>query len=427
MSRRQQQQEEADAAWWLKVAEIVVTGGIAAYGLYMTAKMVDRMSMLNEPTKEKERQSRAQLAQRLKRPELENMPLDQYEARIASEAVDASTLGVSFADIGGMSAELEEVRDNVVLPMKCWAQFGAKAGEMMSCPAGVLLYGRPGTGKTLTATALAAESGASFLNIKSADVMDKWMGESDKLVRAVFSLARKIAPTIVFIDEVDTLLRKRENDQNGTVASMQGVLLAEWDGLKTLNTSGTGGPVVLLGATNRPHDLDTAILRRMPVQVKMNMPGLEGRLDILHKLLAHSGVQKEESSAGLHEDVDLHNLALRTEAYSGSDLREVVRVALLQRTKRNLKAASREQQVAKAVYDRQMLAWQAKQHPSSSAASSEKQKEGGGGAPVMKTVLPVRTTVRLEDFDFALTKALPTGTAANDYARELGENRGRPW
>jgi SpoVK/Ycf46/Vps4 family AAA+-type ATPase len=80
---------------------------------------------------------------------------------------------------------------------------------------------------------------------------------------------------------------------------MQGVLLSEWDGLKTLNSSSESqGPVVLLGATNRPHDLDSAILRRMPVQVKMNMPGLEGRLDILQKLLGHAGVHKEESAAG---------------------------------------------------------------------------------------------------------------------------------
>jgi SpoVK/Ycf46/Vps4 family AAA+-type ATPase len=122
---------------------------------------------------------------------------------------------------------------------------------------------------------------------------------------------------------------------------------------------------------------------------------------------------------------------MRSEDYSGSDLREVVRVALLQRTKRDLKAASREQQVAKAVYDRQVLEWQAKQDSSSNGTSSGgsggSAAEKDSGAPTMKTVLPRRTAVQLEDFDYALTKALPTGTAANDYARELGELKRGLW
>ena len=99
---------------------------------------------------------------------------------------------------------------------------------------------------------------------------------------------------------------------------------------------------------------------------------------------------------------------MRSEDYSGSDLREVVRVALLQRTKRDLKAASREQQVAKAVYDRQVLEWQAKQDSSRNGTSNGgSAAEKDSGAPTMKTVLPRRTAVQLEDFDYALTKALP--------------------
>jgi hypothetical protein len=101
---------------------------------------------------------------------------------------------------------------------------------MMQCPAGVLLYGKPGTGKTMCAKALASESGAVFLNIKASSVVDKWLGESDKLITAAFTLARKLAPTIMFIDELDTIFKKREGggDTTGAMGTMQGTLLAEY-------------------------------------------------------------------------------------------------------------------------------------------------------------------------------------------------------
>jgi ATPase family AAA domain-containing protein 1 len=399
---------------WLAVGEMAIGMAISVYLGYKLVNLGERSLKQMEDMKggvndAQQAAVRKTLAERLNRPDLGDLQLNSYEVRLSAEVVATSELGVGFSDIGGMDEEVVEVRDNVVLPMQCWRQFGPKAAEMMTCPTGVLLYGRPGTGKTLTAMALASESGAAFLAVKSSDLMDKWLGESDKLVSAVFSLARKIAPTIVFIDEVDTLMRKRENDQNGAVTSMQGILLTEWDGLKVGNT--TSAPVVVLGATNRPHDLDRAILRRMPVQVKTPMPNLQGRLDILNKLLRHSGVYNEEQEGGLDGDVDLQEIALRTEDYSGSDLREVVRVALLQRTKRSLSEASREQQVAKAKYESNVDKWKALGKPAA--------KDGTSGEPVMKSILPKKKKVMLQDFNYSLTKALATGAAASNYAREL--------
>ena len=111
--------------------------------------------------------------------------------------------------------------------------------------------------------------------------MDKWVGETDKFITAIFSLARKLAPSVIFMDEVETLLKKRGGDQSSQVMnSAQGVFLSEWDGLTTTNSSSSlllSAPVVVLGATNRPMDLDKAFLRRMPVQIKTKVPDLDAR------------------------------------------------------------------------------------------------------------------------------------------------------
>ncbi len=176
------------------------------------------------------------------------------------------------------------------------------------------------------------ETGCTFLNIKASSLTDKWFGESDHLVSALFALGRKLAPSIVFIDEIETLLKKRGSDYaNPALHSMQGVFLSEWDGLGALNNvdpnnpfSEKDAPVIIMGATNRPLDLDAAFLRRMPVHIKTEMPDVKARLSILKAQL-----KKEE----LGDNVDLDQLARDTEQYTGSDIRELVRVAVLQRAK----------------------------------------------------------------------------------------------
>jgi len=398
---------------WIRAAELVITASISAVLGYYSIKLASRLmdSLEGKEASASVEQNRKALAAKLNRPELLTMEMNVYEARIVQEVVAANEIGVSFDDIGGMTEELSEVRDNVVLPMHVWRQFGQQGSTMMTCPAGVLLYGKPGTGKTLTAKALASEAGATFLNVKSADLMDKWLGESDKLVLAVFSLARKLAPTIIFIDEVDTLLRRREGESHHAVTTMQGTLLAEWDGIKTDNTRGRGAPVVVLGATNRPMDLDAAILRRMPVQVQTRMPAIEARVDILEKLLLQAGIGASATGVHLDAGVDVRTLGLRTEAYSGSDLKELVRVALLQRTKRMLEAGKREQEAAAKRYEREVAAWQ--------AAQGEEPRGARAVKPVLQQVLPTAIPVGAADFEIAFAKALPTGTAASDYNTEL--------
>ncbi|KAI8905176.1 P-loop containing nucleoside triphosphate hydrolase protein [Gorgonomyces haynaldii] len=185
---------------------------------------------------------------------------------------------------------------------------------------GVLLFGPPGTGKTMLAKAIAKSSGAKFMSVALSDIFEKYVGEGEKNVKAIFTLARKISPCIVFIDEVDALFSaRRTNDSNSTRREIMNEFMAEWDGL-TSNNNG----IIVLGATNRPFDLDDAILRRMPRRVLIDLPTEEARLKILQVHL-----QGEQVSP----DLNLQDLAKRTNLYSGSDLKNLCVAAALQRVK----------------------------------------------------------------------------------------------
>lgn len=168
------------------------------------------------------------------------------------------------------------------------------------------------------AQAIATESGANFLSIDSTTLGCKWYGESEKYARAVFTLARKLSPCVVFIDEIDSLLSSRDDTEKSTIASVKTTLMREWDGLATGTGTGTGARVMVVGATNRPFALDEAILRRMPRRVLVDLPSEEERLGILRVSLA--GVR-------LADGLDLANLAQKLANYSGSDLRELCREA----------------------------------------------------------------------------------------------------
>jgi ATP-dependent 26S proteasome regulatory subunit len=267
------------------------------------------------------------LAKRLNRPEIEAMTFDSYEMRLMVDVLGPDELEVTFADVGGLESQLEDVKDNVVLPIRLWAQDRHRMVGVSPCPTGVILYGKPGTGKSLIAKAIAKECNATFINIKASSLLDKWLGESDKLATALFRLARKLSPAIIFIDEVETLLRKRGGNsgaENQAVVSMQGVFLSEWDGLQTPDPTIGNGPVLLLGATNRLDDIDSAFQRRFPVKIATTMPDTKQRASILQALL------KKEL---IDSTVNLMQIAECTEGRSGSDLRELVRLASLNRTK----------------------------------------------------------------------------------------------
>jgi transitional endoplasmic reticulum ATPase len=221
---------------------------------------------------------------------------------------------VGWADIGGLDEAQLRLREGVELPLKnpeAFHRLGIRPAK------GFLLYGPPGTGKTLLAKAVAKEAEANFIAIKSSDLLSKWYGESEQQIARLFARARQVAPCVIFIDEIDSLVPARGSGSVGepqVTARVVNTILAEMDGMEELQS------VVLIGATNRPALVDPALLRpgRFDELVYVGTPSEEGRAHIL-------GIHTARMP--LADDVDLKAVARETERFTGADLEDVVRRA----------------------------------------------------------------------------------------------------
>uniref|UniRef100_A0A8C8ELZ5 Outer mitochondrial transmembrane helix translocase n=1 Tax=Oncorhynchus tshawytscha TaxID=74940 RepID=A0A8C8ELZ5_ONCTS len=221
---------------------------------------------------------------------------------------------ITWSDIAGLDEVITELKDTVILPIQKRHLF--EGSRLLQPPKGVLLYGPPGCGKTLIAKATAKEAGFRFINLQPSTLTDKWYGESQKLAAAVFSLAIKLQPSIIFIDEIDSFLRSRSSSDHEATAMMKAQFMSLWDGLETDYNC----QVIIMGATNRPQDLDSAILRRMPTRFHINQPNVRQREEILKLILDNENVEPT---------VDFVEIAKETDGFSGSDLRELCRDAAL--------------------------------------------------------------------------------------------------
>ncbi len=264
--------------------------------------------------------------------------LTPYEENIAyGGALHPDDIQTSFADIGGNAqaiSRLHQVTRILLGPAGGGKASPSQEGAVQStrffrAPSGVLLYGPPGCGKTMIARALAKESGVRFIAVDLATIMDKWLGETEKYIGAIFSLARKIAPVIIFIDEIDALTRRRRGGEDHEWSSgMKSQLLSYWDGLSYTPDQ----RILVLGATNRPQDIDEAFLRRMPLQIRIDLPSVEERTAILSLLLADVSIAPSHILAEGDGDVipiDVALLGQITEGFSGSDLYEMARRTIL--------------------------------------------------------------------------------------------------
>jgi transitional endoplasmic reticulum ATPase len=232
---------------------------------------------------------------------------------------------VGWDDIGGLDAARDKLREGVELPLKhpeAFRRIGIRPAK------GFLLYGPPGTGKTLLAKAAARESQANFIATKSSDLLSKWYGESEQQIARLFARARQVAPTIIFFDELDSLVPARGGGlgEPQVTERVVNTILAEMDGLEELQN------VVIIGATNRPNLIDPALLRpgRFDELIYVGTPDTAGRRRIL-------AIHTE--GMPLAEDVDLEALARRSERFTGADLEDLVRRAGLHALRRGLDEA----------------------------------------------------------------------------------------
>ncbi|MES2045936.1 MAG: CDC48 family AAA ATPase [Pseudomonadota bacterium] len=229
---------------------------------------------------------------------------------------------VRWDDVGGLDAAQARLKEGVELPLKdpdAFRRMGIRPAK------GFLLYGPPGTGKTLLAKAVAREAQANFIATKSSDLLSKWYGESEQQIAKLFARARQVAPCVIFIDELDSLVPARGGGlgEPQVTERVVNTILAEMDGLEELQA------VVVIGATNRPNLIDPALLRpgRFDELVYVGVPDQPGRRRIL------SIQTKKMPLAG---DVDLDSVAARTDRFTGADLEDVVRRAGLSALRRSL-------------------------------------------------------------------------------------------
>ena len=226
--------------------------------------------------------------------------------------INPDDIDTSFDTIGGLETVKKELHNLVILPLQRPNLF--QRYKLLRPPKGILLFGPPGTGKTLLAKAIAKESGAVFINVKTSNLTSKWFGDSEKLVSAVFTLAYKLQPTIIFLDEIDSFLGKRRATEQDSVRHIKTEFMSMWDGFSTDHNA----RVIVLGATNRPEELDEAILRRLPRVFEIGLPGCTERAKILEMIL------KDEDIA---PDIDYNSIASLCEGYNGSDLTEMCKEA----------------------------------------------------------------------------------------------------
>ncbi|MBE6511191.1 MAG: AAA family ATPase [Methanobrevibacter millerae] len=232
---------------------------------------------------------------------------------------------VKWDDIGGLDDAKQELKEAVEWPLKYPENF-QKFG--INPPKGVLLYGIPGTGKTLLAKAVASESEANFISIKGPELLSKWVGESEKGVREVFRKAKQTAPTVIFFDEIDSIASTRSGNDtdSGVTKRVVNQLLTEMDGLEELED------VAIIAATNRPDIIDPGLMRpgRFDRHIKVDTPSEEARIAIF---------EVHTKDMPLASDVDLKKLAKSTDGYVGADIEAVCREAAMLTLRNDIEAS----------------------------------------------------------------------------------------
>ncbi|KAK9829573.1 hypothetical protein WJX72_006559 [[Myrmecia] bisecta] len=236
---------------------------------------------------------------------------DKFRQMILQDVLD-TVPSVQWADVAGLSGAKQALQEMVILPT-----LRADLFQGLRAPArGLLLYGPPGNGKTMLAKALAHEAKATFFNISAAALTSKWHGEAEKLVRALFKVAAEMQPSIIFIDEIDSILSERSVGEHEASRRLKTQFLVEFDGVANGSER-----IVLIGATNRPQELDDAVRRRLTKRIYIPLPDAETRASLIQNLLRNQPVKLRPA--------ELDRIVRCTEGYSGSDLAALCREAAM--------------------------------------------------------------------------------------------------
>ncbi len=242
---------------------------------------------------------------------------------------------ITYEDIGGLKRELGMVREMIELPLK-HPEIFQKLG--IDPPKGVLLYGQPGTGKTMIARAVASETDANFISISGPEIVSKYYGESEHKLRQMFEDAEKDAPSIIFIDEIDSIAPKRDEVMGEVERRVVAQLLSLMDGLKSR------GRVIVIAATNRPNSIDPALRRggRFDREIEVGIPDRNGRLQILY---VHT------RGMPIENDIDLEQIAAVTHGYVGADLSSLCKEAAMHALRRMLPEMRIEDDIPQEIMD----------------------------------------------------------------------------
>ena len=238
-------------------------------------------------------------------------------AAIITRDIFIQNPNVLWSDIAGLEETKKLIKEAIVFPLKYPNLFTG----ILSPWKGILLYGQPGTGKTMLAKAIATQCKTTFFNISASSIVSKWRGDSEKLVRTLFELARYHAPSTIFLDEIESIMSHRGNDHEGS-RRMKTELLIQMDGL-----SKTSDHVFLLAASNLPWELDSAMLRRLEKRILIGLPDFNARVDLFKGILGLDLVDGYGSK--IVSLLDYEKLAGITEGYSGSDINLVCKEAAM--------------------------------------------------------------------------------------------------
>ncbi|MEA1993963.1 MAG: CDC48 family AAA ATPase [Euryarchaeota archaeon] len=264
---------------------------------------------------------------------IENLKVTEKDVYNAYKRIEPSAMReaiieipkMTWGDIGGLDEVQTELRESVEWPLRYHELFDEGGIEV---PRGILLYGPPGCGKTLLAKAVANESDANFISVKGPELLSKWVGESEKGVRKIFSRARQVAPSIIFFDEIDSIAGVRGSGATQITERVVAQILSELDGIASLKD------VVVIGATNRPDLIDKALLRpgRFEKMIFIPMPDKDGRKEIFK---VHTDKMKLK-------DVDIDTLIEKTADYSGADIASLCREAGMNSLRRTIKEGKKK-------------------------------------------------------------------------------------